>query len=251
LFLNWPASAEFKGFYSSSCPLVVDGTRRTQNQVQRPPIVWALRGEKSMSIKFGLFLVEQGVISCDQFCGLLKIQQMAAPSPASVAIRRNLMTVKQVGQILGLIELNPELDFVEAGKRLGIIGATEQQRLDQEQQLLLPTIPFLLVECGLLRGNQVETLTRSFEKTQSKESAAPAAATQQSGTLAAERVSVPAAPLPSQAATGPTKETIREVVTPGAASGLVGQRVHAAQPLRQPKFVQRPQVAQTEEAYYG
>jgi hypothetical protein len=204
-----------------------------------------------MSIKFGLFLVEQGIISCDQFCGLLKIQQMAAPSPASVAIRRNLMTVKQVGQILGLIELNPELDFVEAGKRLGIIGSTEQQRLEQEQQLLLPTIPFLLVECGLLRANQVETLTRSFEKAQSRESLAATASTQQSGALVAERASATAAPLPAQAAPTQAKEAAREAVAPAATSGLVGQRVHAAQPLRQPKFVQRPQVAQAEEAYYG
>lgn len=203
-----------------------------------------------MSIKFGLFLVEQGILSCDQFCGLLKIQQMAAPSPASVAIRRNLMTVKQVGQILGLIELNPEIDFVEAGKRLGIIGATEQQRLEQEQQLLLPTIPFLLVECGLLRVNQVETLTRGFEKAQSRESAATSAPIQQSRAPATERAAT-VAPLPAQAVPGQTKESDREVMTPAAASGLVGQRVHAAQPLRQPKFVQRPQVAQAEEAYYG
>lgn len=204
-----------------------------------------------MSIKFGLFLVEQGIISCDQFCGLLKIQQMAAPSPASVAIRRNLMTVKQVGQILGLIELNPELDFVEAGKRLGIIGATEQQRLEQEQQLLLPTIPFLLVECGLLRVNQVETLTRSFEKALLKESNATAASTQQSGIFLAERTSAPVASLPAKAVPGQAKEPGREAVTPAATSSLVGQRVHSAQPLRQPKFVQRPQVAQAEEAYYG
>lgn len=199
-----------------------------------------------MSIKFGLFLVEQGIISCDQFCGLLKIQQMAAPSPASVAIRRNLMTVKHVGQILGLIELNPGLDFVEAGKRLGIIGAAEQQRLEQEQQLLLPTIPFLLVECGLLRVNQVEALARSFEKAQSKESVTAPGFTQQKSVDPSERpTSTTATQFPSQ-----TKQTYGEA-TPAAASGLAGQRVHAAQPLRQPKFVQRPQVAQAEEAYYG
>lgn len=199
-----------------------------------------------MSIKFGLFLVEQGIISCDQFCGLLKIQQLAAPSPASVAIRRNLMTVKQVGQILGLIELNPELDFIEAGKRLGIIGPADQQRLEQEQQLLLPAIPFLLVECGLLRANQVEILARSFEKAQLREAKAVPAPGPQANVEAAG--TGPAAASTQHPA--PTKEVRRELA-PAAAAVAAGQRVHQAQPLRQPKFVQRPQVASGEEAYYG
>jgi len=199
-----------------------------------------------MSIKFGLFLVEQGIISCDQFCGLLKIQQMAAPSPASVAIRRNLMTVKQVGQILGLIELTPELDFIEAGKRLGIIGATDQQRLEQEQQLLLPTIPFLLVECGLLRANQVETLTRSFEKAQAKEVLSVSAPAPQASIETIDRAPATSAPPRSAQIAEPQRDSI-----PSTSAVSAGQRVHAAQPLRQPKFVQRPQIAPTEEAYYG
>lgn len=200
----------------------------------------------SMSIKFGLFLVEQGIISCDQFCGLLKIQQLAAPSPASVAIRRNLMTVKQVGQILGLIELNPELDFMEAGKRLGIIGPADQQRLEQEQQLLLPTIPFLLIECGLLRSNQVETLTRSFEKAQAMEVASAAVSASQPSVETIEQLPTAIAAQHSSQMVETKYESAQ-----AAAAFVAGQRVHPAQSLQKPKFVQRPQVAQTEEAYYG
>ncbi|MFN9753000.1 MAG: hypothetical protein ACK57U_16625, partial [Planctomycetota bacterium] len=72
-----------------------------------------------MSLNFGLYLVEQGVISCDQFCGLVKVQQMALPTPASVAIRSNLLTVRQVGQVLSLMELNPGRTFFEAARSLG------------------------------------------------------------------------------------------------------------------------------------
>jgi hypothetical protein len=182
-----------------------------------------------MSLNFGLYLVEQGVISCDQFCGLIKVQQMAVPSPASVAIRSNLLTVRHVGQILNLMELNPGRTFIEAARSLGLLGADGQQRLEQEQQKLLPSIPFLLVECGLLSSRQVETLQQAFERSTS----APASAVQVS---------------PDPVPTGPSAE---RVVAKSAGDSTADRRIHPAQAIRQPKFIQHPQVGSFEEAYYG
>lgn len=195
-----------------------------------------------MSLNFGLYLVEQGVISCDQFCGLVKVQQMAVPSPASVAIRSNLLTVRQVGQILSLMELNPGRTFLEAARGLGFLAADGQQRLEQEQQKRLPSIPFLLVECGLLTSRQVETMHRAFEK--STASLAPN-----------EQPSSPGqSSLPAVAEANPAKAAAQAAVP----QQLAGQsllpsekRIHAAQAIRQPKFIQHPQVDRFEEAYYG
>lgn len=192
-----------------------------------------------MSLNFGLYLVEQGVISCDQFCGLVKVQQLAVPSPASVAIRSNLLTVRQVGQILGLMELNPGRTFVEAARSLGILGGDGQQRLEQEQQKLLPTLPFLLVECGLLTSRQVETMQRAFEKSLSTIS--------QSGQTPASKVG-PKPPTPVHTA---SERSAPEAQSAGSRTTIPAQRVHSAQTIRQPKFIQHPQVESFEEAYYG
>ena len=53
-----------------------------------------------MSLNFGIYLVEQRIITPEQFCGLVKIQQEALPSLANVAIRKNMLTIKQVAMIL-------------------------------------------------------------------------------------------------------------------------------------------------------
>lgn len=192
-----------------------------------------------MSLNFGLYLVEQGVISCDQFCGLLKVQQLAVPSPASVAIRSNLLTVRQVGQVLSLMELNPGRTFVDAARSLGFLGVDGQQRLEQEQQQLLPSLPLLLVECRLLTPRQVETMQRAYEKARgTKHSDQPR--TVNAGATSA----VPANAKPAAEHQSP----------PAAAAGspLTEQRrVHVAQTIRQPKFIQHPQIGSFEEAYYG
>ncbi len=200
-------------------------------------------GRDEMSLSFGLFLVEQGVLTCDQFCGLVKIQQMAVPSPASVAIRSNLLTVRQVGQVLGLIELDPGRGFVDAARSLGFLGADGQSRLEHEQQRLLPSLGCLLIECGVLTGQQVETLQRAFEKTRMADNAAgrPAGSEQTSALVQAPQQKVPAIDRPG----------IGQAGGQAATRGNQGHRVHAAQAIRQPKFIQHPQVSQYEEAYYG
>ena len=53
-----------------------------------------------MSLKFGIYLVEQRIISPEQFCGLVKIQQESTRSVASLAIAQNCLTMKQVSRIL-------------------------------------------------------------------------------------------------------------------------------------------------------
>ena len=60
-----------------------------------------------MSLKFGIYLVEQRIISPEQFCGLVKIQQESAKSMATLALRKNMMTIKQVARVLDIQEATP------------------------------------------------------------------------------------------------------------------------------------------------
>ena len=59
-----------------------------------------------MSLKFGIYLVEQRIMSPEQFCGLVKIQQESIRSTASLAIAHNYLTMKQVSRVLDEIGEN-------------------------------------------------------------------------------------------------------------------------------------------------
>ena len=121
-----------------------------------------------MSLKFGLYLVEQGIISCDQFCGLVKIQQMTVPSPGSVAIKKNLMSIKQVAQVLEHLELNPRDEFVATAQKFDFMDSDDARSLEREREVGLPSLRNLVVECGLMTSAQSEALYKAFEKSLSR-----------------------------------------------------------------------------------
>jgi hypothetical protein len=117
-----------------------------------------------MSLKFGIYLLEHRVISPEQFCGLVKIQQDTTLSLPNIAIRNNLMTIKQVARVLSAQESQPGRSFIEVALQENLIDSHDVQRLLHEQQQSSPSIQRLLVECGLLNEHQTEVLFRNFEK---------------------------------------------------------------------------------------
>lgn len=117
-----------------------------------------------MSLKFGIYLVEQRIISPEQFCGLVKIQQEANASLATIAIRNNIMTIKQVAKVLNAVEARPSVSFIETAIAEQLIDSLDAERLIYEQQHSCPTIQSLLVECGLLTAHQTRVLFEHFEK---------------------------------------------------------------------------------------
>jgi hypothetical protein len=117
-----------------------------------------------MSLKFGIYLVEQRINSPEQFCGLIKIQQESASSLATIAIRRNYMTIKQVARVLTAIEANPSKNFLETASAERFLDQTDCSRLLHDQLNTCPSIGKLLVECGLLTKHQMEVLFNHFEK---------------------------------------------------------------------------------------
>lgn len=121
-----------------------------------------------MSLKFGIYLVEQRIISPEQFCGLIKIQQQATASLATISIRHNIMTIKQVAKVLHDIENNPAISFVESAIEQKFIDQLDAERLLYEQQSSCPNLRTLLVECGLLTEHQTRVLFQHFEKQAAK-----------------------------------------------------------------------------------
>ncbi len=178
-----------------------------------------------MSLNFGIYLVEQRIITPEQFCGLVKIQQEALPSLANVAIRKNMLTIKQVAMILDVQESQPEKSFTEIAVENDLLDQPDVDQLLREQQRSALTIRQLLVECELLTQRQVDVLYKHYLRTgtqplvpgiqrqdQQQTAVAPHRAAVRSGSAASETTSTP-----DQAPTTPSPI-----------------------PVRGPKFKQRP-----------
>jgi len=117
-----------------------------------------------MSLKFGIYLVEQRVISPEQFCGLVKIQQESIMTLASIAIRENALTIRQVSTILDLRKENPEQLFGDIALELNLVDRAQLNDLLHAQHVTCPSIRQLLIECGLLTARQTRVLFTHFEK---------------------------------------------------------------------------------------
>ncbi len=117
-----------------------------------------------MSLKFGIYLVEQRVISAEQFCGLVKIQQESSHTMATIALRKNLMTIKQVNNLLTQMETQTSISFEDLALENGMIDSSDLNMMKQSKEVSCPPIRQLLVECGLLTQHQTKVLLEHFEK---------------------------------------------------------------------------------------
>lgn len=130
-----------------------------------------------MSLKFGIYLVEQRVISAEQFCGLVKIQQESSHTMATIALRKNVMTIKQVNNLLDQMETRTDISFEDLALEKGMIDSADLNVMRQSKEVSCPPIRRLLVECGLLTQHQTRVLHEHFEKhgyTSTQHKAAPA-----------------------------------------------------------------------------
>jgi hypothetical protein len=165
-----------------------------------------------MSLKFGIYLVEQRIISPEQFCGLVKIQQESATSLATIAIRKNMMSIRQVAAVLDIQESSPTKSFVSIAIENDFLDHVDADQLLRAQQTACPSIRRLVVECGLLTERQSMVLFQHFQKI----GARPVYGT-------GDPTPTPDANKPSVARPGKTTETVPPHAGP-----------------RPPKFQQRP-----------
>lgn len=121
-----------------------------------------------MSLKFGIYLVEQRIVSPEQFCGLVKIQQESCRSFASLAIANNYLTMKQVSRVLDSVNQD-EHKFVDFALEKGLLERSDAIHLVKLQEQSGDSIRSLAVECGLLTARQSEVLFNHFQRYGSRE----------------------------------------------------------------------------------
>lgn len=121
-----------------------------------------------MSLKFGVYLVEQRIVSPEQFCGLIKIQQESVRTQAKISLQRNMLTIRQVANILDTQEassMGSPKPFHQLAVEMNYLSATEAEMLLKAQESSGVSINALLVECGLLTESQNRVLYSHFLRT--------------------------------------------------------------------------------------
>jgi hypothetical protein len=146
-----------------------------------------------MSLKFGIYLVEQRIVSPEQFCGLVKIQQESTRSLASLAIAHNYLTMKQVSRIIDDVE-GDDSRFVETALTRGMMERSDAAHLERLKEQSGDSIRSLAVECGLLTERQCEVLFNHFNRYGSRNIRMEKASVATKPT-APERMPAPKAPL--------------------------------------------------------
>jgi hypothetical protein len=116
-----------------------------------------------MSLKFGLYLVQQGILTCDQFCGLVGIQQALLPSPAAIALRKNMMSIRQIAKVFALIDSSGQADFLVVAQQLAFLSGDQAEAVERWCGLWARSIEDLLVDCRVLSAWQVADLKTRFE----------------------------------------------------------------------------------------
>jgi len=155
-----------------------------------------------MSLKFGVYLVEQRIVSPEQFCGLIKIQQESVRTQAKISLQRNMLTIRQVANILDVQEASANSSskpFHQLAVEMNYISASEAETLVKAQENSGVSINDLLVECGLLTESQNRVLYSHFQRTAFKTAQKP----EKSSAAAAE----PAPATPSS--TGPRQPNFK------------------------------------------
>ena len=144
-----------------------------------------------MSLKFGIYLVEQRIVTPEQFCGLIKIQQESTRALPTIALQKNLMTIRQVANVLEAINGNPGKEFQRVAIEMKYLHPKEADYLLQVQQTSADSIRSLAVECGLLTERQAAVLFLHFQNTASKKQAP---ATPQAASPQIQETTAPEAP---------------------------------------------------------
>lgn len=110
-------------------------------------------------MQFGIYLVENGVITCEEFFAALKLQLRSRPTIGGLAIEKRKLNVRQVFSVLRLQCDAPADLFGELAVKAGYLSAEDLSRLIHEQGQRVKPFSDVLVEAGIL---SVETVERHF-----------------------------------------------------------------------------------------
>lgn len=127
-------------------------------------------------MQFAMFLVENGVITYEEFFEAIKLQMATRPQLGTLAIESRLLTFRQVFSILRAQCDEPNVMFGEVAVRLGYLSEDDVARLLAEQVGRAHPMLDVLIENDFLTTEEAERQYAQFRRSM-ESSSAPLAAT--------------------------------------------------------------------------
>ncbi len=115
---------------------------------------------------FGEYLVLQGILSSDHYRKLIDELSQAILPIGTLAIQRNMMTIKQVASVLEYLETNPRRKFLEVAQQFDYLDAADADQLCREQERLVPGLDHVLVAMQTMTEQQAAVLRQHFLRLQ-------------------------------------------------------------------------------------
>jgi hypothetical protein len=116
-------------------------------------------------MQFGVYLVENDVISSDEFFEAIKLQLRTRPQLGALAIELHKLNARQVFALLRQQSDSPEDLFGELALRAGYLTAKDLSELVDEQLRRVTPLHELLVDMGILSAEAVERHYCEFRRT--------------------------------------------------------------------------------------
>jgi hypothetical protein len=113
-------------------------------------------------MQFGIYLVENGVITCEEFFEALKLQVRTRPTIGGLAIEKRKLNVRQVFSVLRQQCDSPADLFGELAVKAGYISGEELASLIHEQTTRVRPFSDILVELEILSPEVVDDHIREY-----------------------------------------------------------------------------------------
>jgi hypothetical protein len=107
-------------------------------------------------MQFAMYLVDNGVLTCEEFYEASKLQMHSRPQLGALAIETRRLTVKQVFSVLSLQCDEPNTKFGELAVRLGYLTDDDLAQLLAEQEGRAKPLIDLLVDNEFLSAEVAE-----------------------------------------------------------------------------------------------
>ena len=107
-------------------------------------------------MQFGLYLVNQGMITANQFVKALETQLATRPLIGSLAIETGKLTVKQVFSILRTQADMPDQMFGELAVQNGLMTEDDLSGLLYQQTIRGKSMALILVELGFASAEDID-----------------------------------------------------------------------------------------------
>jgi hypothetical protein len=115
-------------------------------------------------MQFGMYLVENGVITCEEFFEALKLQLKTRPQLGALAIEKRMLNVRQVFGVLRSQCDSPDDMFGEMAVKLGYLTPEELALLLHEQAVRVRPFSEIVVEANILPAETVERHYRDYRR---------------------------------------------------------------------------------------